>query len=176
VFIQFLVNTYTFSLPVELALVPLVAVVVTLDTLAQAQQQYSAVARLTRVLLALIGLAVVLSAVVRAVADYRALGSFATARRVLLPLLLSVSFVPFIYLLMLAAAYDTLFLRLRLGAEPDAVVQRYAKRRIMFHCGPSLTRVRQLLRVHAADLMRVQRREDVDHIVDSREASARRDP
>lgn len=106
VFLEFLVNTYTFSLPVELLLVPFAALIAMMDVVAKADAKYSSVARFTTGLQVVIGLAILAVAVVKAAADFGSLLSIDSIRQVLLAPVLSVLFAPLIYLLLLYARYE----------------------------------------------------------------------
>lgn len=165
IIIEFLVNTYTFSLAGELLIIPFLTLIVMLDAVARTDEEYSAVAKLTTGLQITIGLAILLFAVFRAASDYENLGSIDTVRSFLLPPVLSVLFSPFIYLMMLVTNYELLFMRLNLGPEKDRALKRYAKRRIILHCGLSLKQIRRFLSANALDLMRIRSREDVDKMV-----------
>lgn len=168
--IEFLVNAYVFSLPVELALVPIIALLTMMNALAHSDEQYSAVAKLTSGLLTVVGFAILLSAGFRAASDYANFGSIENIRRFLLPVVLSISFAPCIYLLMLFGAYELLFVRLEVGAEPEEAVKRHAKRHIIVHCGLSLKKLRAFSKAHALDLMRIQNKGDVADLFDSEQS------
>lgn len=168
VILEFLVSTYTFSLPVELLLIPFATVIAMMDVVAKADPKYSSVARLTTGLQVLIGVAVLAVAVVKAVADFSSLQTIDTIRQVLLAPVLSVLFVPLIYLLLLYAKYESLFIRLGMGSEMDRAVKRYAKWRLISHLGISVQKVGAFARAHALDLMRIRSKEDIDRLLGAR--------
>ena len=164
VLLEFLVNTYTFSLPVELIVVPLVTVLAMLDAVAGSDEKYSAVARLTKAMQPAIGLVILAIAVGRAVSDMRNLQSPDTLRSIALAPLLCVFLCPFLYLTVLVARYESVFVRVGFGLERNGRLKRYARRRIIMHAGLSLKRLERLLRTHALGLMHVQTKSDVDSL------------
>lgn len=168
VFLEFLVNTYTFSLLVELFLVPSITWIIIMDAFAKTDEKYSQVASFTSGLRVVIGLAILTVAAVKAAADFGSLLSIDSVRQILLAPVLSVLFAPLIYLLLLYARYEDLFVRLRMGPEKDRAIKRYAKRQIIRHLGMSVQKVGAFTRVHALDLMRVKSREDVDRLLANR--------
>jgi hypothetical protein len=95
--VAFVVNLYVFPLYVELVVVP----VVLLTTIAKAR-------RLLIVLGAVV-LAIVVARVAFNLGDY---ATWATARAYLLPIALTVAFVPFLYVFALVMAYELVFMRL----------------------------------------------------------------
>ncbi len=165
VVLEFLVATYTFSLPVELLLIPAITILAMMNVVATSSDEYSAVAKLTMRLQVLVGAGILVVAVVKAIADFRSLQSADSVRQVVLPVALSLLFVPCIYTVLLVTRYESLFLRLRMGSEKSRAVQRYAKRRLFRHLGPSVGKVGSFVGEHAFELMRLSSKEDVDELL-----------
>jgi hypothetical protein len=132
--IEFIINTYTFSLLGELILVPVVTFIVLINTIAETDKKYSSVKKPTYGLLIIIGIAILGFAISKAVSDYKILGSMETLRSFLLPPLLTLLFLPFLYFLVLCSNYEQLFVRLDLGHKKSKELKRYAKKEIMKHC------------------------------------------
>ncbi len=165
VLIEFLVNMYTFPLVYELAVVPVVVVIAMMDAVAQTDKKYASVTKLTAGILSVVGLLAVGFAVFKAILNYDNLRSADTVRDLLLPPLLSVLFLPFVYSMLVFTKYELIFVRLGFGSENDPTLKRYAKRRIIMHCRLNLKRVNACLRHHASGLMQVRNKEDVDRIL-----------
>lgn len=165
VILEFLANTYTFSLLTEMIIVPVLAFVGMVNAYASFYTEHIKVAKLTKGLLTLAGLIILVNAVTRAVADLNNLGSMDTIRSIALAPLLSVLFTPFLYLLVLVSNYEQFLLRLNIGLEKSKEVKRYARRQIIMFVGLSMNRLHHLLRSHAFDLMRVQTKADVDRLL-----------
>lgn len=166
IILEFLVNTYVFSLFVEIVLLPIITLIAMLDAFVSFDKQYPNVAKINKKLLSIIGLAILTIAVIRAISDVNNLGSTDTIRSITLAPLLSMLFIPFIYIYALKASYELVFLRLDFGVEKDQKVKRYARRRIFTHAGLSMQRIRHFLRDHSIDLMHIQTVADVDRMVE----------
>ena len=169
IFIEFLIGAYVMSLPVELVFVFVVTLLVLLDTVARLNDEHAAVARLTGFLLPTIGFAILVFAVSRAIGDYQNLGTMDTVRSIAFPPLMSIAFVPFIYFLVVIVTYESIFLRLAFGRDKHPDVVRYAKRRIFFHCGVSLRRLRNLAKRPPFEIMQIESNDDVDRVLTSPE-------
>jgi len=167
VVIEFLMNTYTFSLHGELILIFVTALFGLTEAVSRINVKYSQVTRLTRGLQAVIGIAVLAFAIAKAVTDFTALRTIDSVRSVLLAPVLSLLLVPFIYLLALYVAYELIFFRIGLGKELSPAIVRYAKRHLVSHLGLSLWKARAFHEAHALDLMRVQTKEDLDKLLKS---------
>ncbi len=133
IFLEFLIGSYVMSLPAELVFVPFVTLIVLLDTVAKLNEEHAVVAKLTTFLLAIIGFAILGFAVSHAIGDFRNLGTMNTVRTIAFPPLMSIAFIPFIYALVMIAAYESIFIRLAVGRDKAPDVVRYAKRRHSRH-------------------------------------------
>lgn len=166
VIFEFITTTYTFPLFVEVFLVALVTVIATFDAVAAIKPEFADARRITTGTLMVIGLVAILYAVRSAIADYSRLASLDSARAILLGPLLSLAVIPFIYLLLVYAAYEHMFILLRLpnrNVTPD--VARYAKRRVFGRCGLSLSKVVAFDKQHRSDLLSVRSRSEVDALL-----------
>ncbi len=143
IIIEFLVNTYTFSLLGELIFIPFITFIAMLDVVAQTDKKYSSVSKLITRLQFIIGATILIYAMSNAISDYNNLGSLDTLRSFLLAPLLSISFLPLIYLMLVFSAYENLFIRLNLGHEKSKKLKNYAKKEIIKHCQFRLKKIKR---------------------------------
>ncbi|HUU84737.1 MAG TPA: hypothetical protein VM243_14650 [Phycisphaerae bacterium] len=114
----------------------------------------------------IIGIVILGIVLSRAISDLENLYDIDTVRGIVLVPVLSILLAPLLYGMVLVSRYELLFVRLKCGVEKRAGVRRYAQRRIVMHAGLSLRRVEHLLRDHAGDVMRIQTKADIDHLLD----------
>lgn len=163
VLIEYLATAYTFSLPAELALLPVLVAAGLLHAVSETDSQYRPVTKLTGALLSLAGLLVLSNAIFQA---SQAVGvSSSTVRAIALPAVLAALFLPAAYCLHLAIAYESLFIRLKLGGPRDKAVVRYAKRQLIKSLRFDARRVRHFLKADPMPLSRVRTRQDVDDLL-----------
>lgn len=163
--IEFLVNTYTFSLLVELILVPLVTLIVIIGAIAQTDKKCLPVAKLMNRLQVILGIAILIYAISNAISDYKNLGSLDTIKSFLLSPLLAISFLPIIYFTLLFSAYKGLFVNLNLGYEKGGKLKNYAKKEIIKHFLFSLKKIKKASNMNNYDLMHVRNEKDVDDMI-----------
>jgi len=163
--VEFLVNTYTFSLPVEIVTIPILALIAVFDVVASTDKQYEIVAKLMKGLQVFIGFIILAIVLKRAVADLQNINSLDTIRSIVLAPCLSLIFFPFLYVMVLISKYELVFLRLTFGPSKNPKVLHYARRSIILHAGLNLRRVQCLLKNHVVDLMHIQTNADVDRLV-----------
>ncbi|MFC1484646.1 hypothetical protein ACFL6Q_06330, partial [Candidatus Neomarinimicrobiota bacterium] len=113
--LEFLVNAYTFSLPAELVIVPVMTFIAMVDAVAGLDEKNQAVSKLTKGVQIVIGFVILAIVVSRAILDWQNLQSLDTVRSVLLAPLLSLILCPFLYIMVLISKYELIFLRINLG-------------------------------------------------------------
>ncbi|KAF5415894.1 MAG: hypothetical protein C5S48_04570 [Candidatus Methanogaster sp.] len=165
IIIEFIVNTYTFSMVGELILILVVTFIVILEVVAKTDEKYSSVAKLMNGLQIIIWIVILIFAISNVVSDYKNFGSLDTLRNFLLAPLLTISFLPFIYLMILFATYELLFTRLNLGYEKNKKLKRYAKRKSIQHCLLSLKKVKKASNMNTYNLTYIRNEEDVDKMI-----------
>ena len=165
IFLEFLVNTYTFPLIVELIIVPLLTSIAMIDAVATRNEEHALVAKLAKRVQTVIGFVIIGIAIYRAVTDFQNLKSVDTFRSIVLAPLLSVLMFPFIYIMLVFSQYELVFLRLDFGAEKTRQLKRYARRHIMIYAGLSLKRLRYLLKNYLVDLMHIGTESDIDRFL-----------
>lgn len=165
VILEFLINTYVFSLWVELFLVPLLSSLGMMLVVAESRVEYKPMGKVLSWLSAAIGWTVLLVALHKAIADYHSLLGAETVHGVLLVPLLSVGAIPFMYAFALVVKYNDLFGSIQAWRDKDTAVVRYARRRLMKINGMSITRVERCTKAIGIDLRRAQSRQDIDEAV-----------
>jgi hypothetical protein len=163
--VEFIANMYPFHLIVELVLTPLASILILLDMVAKRKPETRSVSKLASFLLGCIGVAMMGWAVWHAFSNPADFAAWKTLNAFLLPLLFSISFLPFLYGLVLFCWYEQLFLRLELGSEKTPNLKNYARRRIELHCHLSLSKVRVLAQTKNAEIMHIQSESDVERIL-----------
>lgn len=138
VVVEFLTSEYTLSLPTELVLLPVLVSVGVLSAIAEPEPRFAAVRRLLVGLQVVLALIIVGVAIQKAAADWRNLQTLATLWKFLLPLMLSLAFVPYAYTLLLLSTYENLFVRVHAGSPDDSAFRARAKRRLVATFGLNL--------------------------------------
>jgi len=126
VLVEFFINLYVFSLPVELVLVPFVTVIVLMSLVAGIKQETVVIKRFLDVVAGLIGILLLGYVIVRLVGDWSQADKLGDLRELALPMWLSVGTLPFIYVLALVSSYELAFLRIGWQLD-DPTARRRAK-------------------------------------------------
>ncbi len=134
ILLEFIIGFYPFSLPVELVIMPITMAVVLLRAFSETDQKYSAVKKILDVFLGIIGLILLGQAVRGLAANLNDFANTTWLIDLLLPPVLTVLILPFIYFLAVYSAYELLFVRLNFFNR-DSKLLWYAKFRAFIRFG-----------------------------------------
>ena len=166
--VEYLVNAYVFPLVAELAIQPFVAFVILLDTVAQRDERNAIVTKyLTTPVITFFGLAIIVSVLWRAIGDLNDLATAITFQKIFLAPLLSTALVPWMLMVQVYACYDSMFHVLLLGYPKSRGLIRYAKLRLILHCGLSPRKIRNTHRTYLHKWTHIRIKSDVDAILES---------
>jgi len=167
IIIEFLINTYTFSLGIELLLIPFIIIITLLDAIAETSDEYKSLLKLINGLQFIIMGSILIYATTHAILDFKNLGNINTFRSVLLAPLLTIFFLPLIYSMLVFSAYEKLFLRLNLGYEKSKKLKNNVKKKIIGHCKFSLQKLNKALNMNTYNLMQIRNEKDIHDMVKS---------
>jgi len=156
--IEFLVNFYTFSLVTELIMLPILILVSATQAVSETAKQHESVNKFLTNILALIGLSFFLFALYKTVETYQEVFTVHNLHELLLPAILTILFLPFIYFVAVYMNYETLFIRINFVTE-DAKLKKALKKEILFAANLNLNRLKVL-----SDNLRKFNLEDIDDL------------
>lgn len=139
----FVVNLYSFSLPAELIVIPIVSVIVLLNAFSESKPEYNQARKLLNFVLGVFGLYLIAFTFREIVLDFQNFASLKNLRDFFLPILFSITLLPFLYIMALFMQYETFFIRIDF-ANKNSDVAKYAKRKVLAACHinmPKLNRV-----------------------------------
>jgi hypothetical protein len=124
--LEFVVGLYSYSLLVELVQVPFVAILTGLAVVAGTDPKYASAKRFADFLLAAIGLTSFGFSIYHIVAHFGDIATWSTIREFFDPIALTISFLPFLYLLFVYMSYENEYMALNLAFSDDHL-KRYAR-------------------------------------------------
>jgi hypothetical protein len=142
VVLAFIINLYVFNLAVELILLPFLATLAMLSVVAATKDEYKPARRLINGTVGVIGFGFLLYAVIRILTDPRGFATIKNLQDFLMPVILTLAFLPFLYGVAVYCAYEQLLTHVGLWICDDKDLSAYAKRQIIWSCRLRLARVR----------------------------------
>lgn len=131
VVLEFIINLYVFNLFSELLLVPFTVLIGGMIAVAESDIKYKAVQKFLNIILSMMGFVFLAYAIFQISNDLNGFLSKNNLVDLVLPICLTIMFLPFIYFIALYANYEKLFLRLRYFIK-DKDVLSYSKRKIIY--------------------------------------------
>jgi hypothetical protein len=158
-----IIQLYSFALIVELIIVPIIILVVFVDSYIRAKGEDLEILRITGSIQAIFGIILIIFTLINIISDYHNLDILYTLKTFFLPAILSISFLPFIYLFVLFCSYEDVFIGLKLGYKKSPHLKYYAKSKIYHYCQLSIKEVSRLKPYHLLHLLAI---EDVDNLIE----------
>ena len=126
IFIEFIINFYVFPFWVEFIFVPILAVVSALIVVAETDGKNLLVKKFLNGVLAVFGTVLLIYFFVMLKVNFSEFATLGNLEKFYIPILMTVSFLPFVYLTALFSNYESFFLRLNWFIKDKSVLQ-YAK-------------------------------------------------
>ncbi len=124
--IEFLIGFYVLSFWAELILFPVLVFIAMLHAFFQADEKYKSVETLFGAILGVLGFSLIAYALYKLAADFLEFAKVETVEDFLLPPLLTFTYLPFIFFLVVYTTYDNISVRLQFSVK-DKWVRRFAK-------------------------------------------------
>jgi len=138
--LAYLMNIHPFPLYVWLPLVPVIFLFAGVKGLADADPEFASAGTVSDVVLSVIGLTALAFSFNYVVGHFEKLTTGETGKRFVLPLVLTVCFIPFLYALALVIVYQGMLGMILFRSDENEQVYRFARRKIIRACGLSLGR------------------------------------
>lgn len=138
--LEFIVNLYSFSLPAELIVIPIVSFIVMLNAFAESKPEFKQVSKLLNFILVVFGLYLIVFTFREIFLDFQNFASLKNLRDFFLPILFSIALLPFVYIMALFIQYETFFIRIDF-ANKNSDVAKHAKRKVLTACHVNLPKL-----------------------------------
>lgn len=127
ILLEFIANFYTFSLPIELLLTLLMIFFSMMQPLAEAKEEHKDARKFINTSLSIIGLVVILFSSYKTVTHLKDFFTWSNAKSILLSPILTLMYIPFIYLMAILFHYENLFIKLKFMAWNNRPFGKFLK-------------------------------------------------
>lgn len=172
--LEFVINFHEYNLATEIILLPIAVLIGSISIVAPSSRSGLSVKKIANSVVFLFGAFLIISAIAYIVRDYRDFFSTQNFHVFLLPVLLTLLYLPFLYMLELYASYESLCrVRLFVCRKSSPSVARYACRKVFSLCLLNLRRLNMFMKDEDVSiaLFNLRTRDDVVHMI--REARRR---
>lgn len=145
VFFECFFSTFTFELWIELLLIAVISFISLLDYVAKREERFARVAKLTHNLLVYSGVLLLCFTIREAVEQMTINTSYDMLASLVIPLIFSLFYVPFAYLLELTVQYRNAFMRIGFVKGESWWTKKWHCAKVVFACGLSSKKVKQFM-------------------------------
>lgn len=142
ILLEFLTSKYTFALGIELLFVPVISIIAMMSVFAERNPEHHQVAKLCQWLLGIAGAYMFTYALGQFLGDIEADKNWEIAKDFSLPIIFSLSTIPFFYALYVYVTYENIFTPL-VWASPDPILRKQVKRTAIKRFGLNLGALRR---------------------------------
>ena len=160
--VEFIINSFTFSLIVELFLVPIITLMVALNTFSGHYKEHKVAEKLTSTTMSFIGIFILLYSLYKTLNEIHLIGNISTLKSFLLPAVCSVVSVPYMYIFKLIVEYENLFIRLKLGRERSRALNLLIKLRLLLFCNVQIKKLQIASDMNNYNLMSISSKDEID--------------
>jgi hypothetical protein len=165
--LEFIVNRYTFSLWVEIIIMPLLFVIVAMSVYTEMKKEYTSVKKVVDSILVIFGVFLIISVLFNIFRDYQGFVNSDILRTFLLPPLLTLAYMPFLYFVALYMAYESFFVRLDIFFKKDKEMAKFVKRRVLALCLVNLGKLNRFAKECTRKLMKLSSRDDMLNMIEN---------
>lgn len=127
IIIEFITSTYTFSLWIEIVTIFLIIFIGCLKVVAESDRNTKSIIGALNILVIVYGIICIIYSVIKATIDYQNFISVNTFLSFILPIILMLIFIPFIYILSMQILYEDIFIRVKSSVRKNKKLYRYLK-------------------------------------------------
>lgn len=163
--IGYISNIYSFSLWLEIILQPLIALIILLEQTATREKDAEIVRKVMAWIQVFFGFLLIMYNIYSLVTDKREWDQIFTIRDFILPIVLMVAFIPFLYLQQLFIIYENIFVRLEIGKDKDNTFKKYAKLKIIGAIKLNLKELKSFYKDYAIKLLHIDNDQDLKNLI-----------
>lgn len=141
VILEFLMSTFTFNIGIELAIIPIITMIVIINTFVERKEEYKKVHKLLDIVLAIAGFWILYETIKIGIREYKELNILNTFISFMIPIVYLIAIMPLEYLLELYSKYETLFVRMPFKERKDDKIQKRHRWLVIKTCKFSVCKV-----------------------------------
>ena len=164
--LEFIITLYSFDFWIEMLFVPVMFLIVAMGAVAEIKKEYLPVKKLIDYILSFIGIFLIIFAISKVIGDYQGFLTANNLRSFVLPPLMTLAYIPFLYIFALIMAYEMLFVRLDIFLKNDKKLAGFAKQKIFRLCFLNLGKLNRFAKESTSDLLNLRDKNGILNLVE----------
>jgi hypothetical protein len=162
--LAFIINFYAFNMTIELITIPLIAFIFGASYYLGTKEEYKPAKHILDSILGLYGFSLMIFTLYNIYMNYQDLYIFKALITFFLPMILTLVFIPYLYLFALYATYETAFLRLGIFIK-DRTLLRYTRHTVFKLCFLNLSKLNRFMNANINKFVRLNNRDDLINLI-----------
>lgn len=167
VLVEFIISSFTFSLIAELFLVPIITLIVALNTFSGHYKEYKPAEKLTSNIMFFFGSFLLIYSLFITITEIHSIGNISNLKTFLLPVVCSIISVPYMYVFKLIVEYENLFIRLKFGRKRTRKLNLLIKLRLVLFCNVQVKKLQIASDMSNYNLMSISSKDEIDSAIRS---------
>lgn len=167
VFVEFIITSFTFSLIVELFIIPFMTFIVLLNTVSGFDIKYKVVEKFTNNISIFCGIFILSHSLYRAITEIHSIGNINTLKCFIFPIVYSILSIPYMYIFKLIVEYEQLFIRLSFGKKRSKKLNLLIKLRLLVFCNIQIKKLQIATNMNNYNLMSISSKDEIDVMIRS---------
>jgi hypothetical protein len=170
--LEYIVNLYTFSFWLEIILVPIFVMIGGMLGLAGTKNEYKPVQNLLNYVLILFGIFSIVYAISKIATNFQDFATLYNLRTFLIEPILTIGYIPFLYLFALIMVYESLYVRINMFIKNNKDLSSYAKWEIFKLCHFNLAKIIKFSQGTGVEISQISNKKDVSRMISSYKGKA----
>lgn len=166
IILEFIANLYSFNVFLEFMLVPILVIIVGMNTLADMKEEYKTIRKPLSMILSAYGFFILFYSVRAAIIDLESFLTLHNLMSFIIPLGLTLAFLPFVYMLALVMAYEMLFIRIGLFVKNNPRLLNSAKWKVFLLCKFNLSKLNHFANNYVKQFTMIKTENDLVSLID----------
>jgi hypothetical protein len=144
VILEYIVNFYVFNILIELLIVPILAFLGITGVYSEEKAEFKKVKKVADYLLGIFGIFILIFAIYSVISDYKSFFAISNFLSFISPVILTLIYIPFLYLLTLRMIYNGLKIRVAWNFKNDKEKTKLILRTIFYSCMFNMEKVKRV--------------------------------
>ena len=163
--LEFLMSTFTFNIWIELAIIPVITIIIVMNVIAERKEEYKSVHKLLDSVLAIVGFWIFYETIKIGINEYKQLNIINTLVSFMIPIVYLILIIPLEYLLELYSKYEVLFLRMTFKEEKDKRIRLHHRTAIFRECNFSVRKILLFQREYMIQMYASMKEDDFNQLM-----------
>lgn len=172
--LEFFMSTFTFNIWIELAIIPVITIIIVMNVIAERKEEYKSVHKLLDSILAIAGFWIFYETIKIGINEYKQLNIINTLVSFMIPIVYLILIIPLEYILELYSKYEVLFLRMTFKEEKDKRIRLHHRIAVLRECNFSVRKILLFQREYMIQMYALMKEDEFNQLMQKFRSACKR--